>query len=508
MIYAFRQNKDKTSPRRVRQLDYISQFSTDIRYLEGVNNNVADLLSRINVIDKAVNFEELAEEQDTDDELKSLLESGNKHSLILKKLSIPGSTSSLYCDVSHGLLRPFVPQRYRQQIISKLHCLSHPGGRATKKLISKRYVWPSMCKDIASFVRTCVECQKNKINRHTKSPLGNFGPADRRFDQIHIDIIGPLPPSRGQRYCLTCIDRFSRWPVAIPIPDITTETIAFALINGWIASFGVPSKITSDLGRQFESQIFKELMQLLGVYHLKTTAYHPQANGMVERWHRTLKAAIKCHATNDWTFVLPFVLLGLRTTMKEDINASPAEMLFGSQLRIPGEFFQNKPIQHNNSDFIKDLRHRMQSLKPTSASRHDTDKIFIQPGLKDCCYVFVRVDHVRAPLEAPYEGPFKVINKEETFFKLQIRQRIVNVSIDRLKPAFMPNNTHFVDIQDHRTSAEDPEQILSQPNTTVSDQPKVSVEEVSQDKSSHSSGQPVNNTTRSGRHVRFPARFL
>jgi transposase InsO family protein len=113
--------------------------------------------------------------------------------------------------------------------------------------------------------------------------------------------------------------------------------VARALVTGWIFRFGCPQTVTTDQGRQFESQLFRSLAKLCGIQRFWTTAHYPAANGLVERFHRSLKAAIMCHAGQHWTEALPLVLLGIRTAFKTDLQASVAELIYGEPLRIPGE---------------------------------------------------------------------------------------------------------------------------------------------------------------------------
>ena len=155
-----------------------------------------------------------------------------------------------------------------------------------------------MKKDIQRWCQECHECQASKIHRHTKAPLVTPVPPAARFLALHVDLVGPLPVSEGMSYLFTVVDRFTRWPEAIPIPDAKTETCAHALIRHWIAQFGIPNDLASDRGAQFTSELWKELNKLLGIQHCTTTAYHPQANGMVERLHRQLKASLKARATH------------------------------------------------------------------------------------------------------------------------------------------------------------------------------------------------------------------
>ena len=140
-----------------------------------------------------------------------------------------------------------------------------------------------------------------------------FKPPDARFSIVHIDLVG----SRGFTYLLTCVDRFTRWPEAIPLTSITAEDIAQAFLTGWIARFGVPTTIVTDRGRQFESKLWQALMSLLGSKRARTTAYHPQSNGLVERFHRQLMAALKAQLNpSSWMDALPLVLLGIRTALR------------------------------------------------------------------------------------------------------------------------------------------------------------------------------------------------
>jgi len=171
----------------------------------------------------------------------------------------------------------------------------------------------------------------------------------RRFNHIHVDLVGPLPASKGFTYLFMIIDRTSRWPVAIPIAATTTVDCANALFQGWVSRFGVPAVITSDRRAQFTSSLWAALCSLLNIQHNQTTAYHPQSKGMVERFHRCLKDALSARcAMANWVNHLPWVLLGLRAAAREDDGSTPAQAVFGSPLILPGQFLDSPELTFKN----------------------------------------------------------------------------------------------------------------------------------------------------------------
>ena len=433
----FLRNKMSYTPRQLRHMDYVSQFTTDIRYIKGVDNAPADALSRgISAISSSLEYTAIAADQSGDAELARLLQNP---ALKMKKLNLPGTKVTLYADTSTEAVRPYLPQQHRFQAFRQLHDLSHPGIRASQRLLTSRFIWEGINKDVRLWTRTCTNCQASKVTRHTHSPPGTFPPITRRFDHVHIDLVGPLLPSAGHRYILTCVDRFTRWPEATPVPDITTDTVAHAFIATWVSRFGVPLSLTSDRGGQFEANVWNKVMALLGTRRHRTSSYHPQSNGMVERFHRQLKSSLIASSQREhWSLALPLVLLGIRSSLKEDLHHSSAELVYGATLRLPGELLapSHEPETSSVQDFAFRLKSAMQSLQPVQP-RSSQSKTFVSQDLDSCTHVFVRVDAVHRPLTQPYQGPYKILRRTRKTITIDRNGSRDAVAIDRVKPAYL-----------------------------------------------------------------------
>ena len=264
-----------------------------------------------------------------------------------------------------------------------------------------------------------MPCQESKVQQHTRAPPQVFEMPHRRFDHIHIDLVGPLPQSQGFTYLLTIVNRFTRWLEAILLQETDAETCARALLFHWIARFRMPLDMTSDRGSQFTSKLWTTVSKLLGIKLHHTTAYYPQSNGLVECFHRHLKSALRARLKGtNWLDALPWVLLGIRTVPKHDLGCSSGELVFGAPITVPGDFIATFSSTPTPTCILPWLQGTVSKFLPIPTSRHRISKPFVSPELKNCEYVFVRREEKCSALQKPYEGPFRVIEREPKFFTM------------------------------------------------------------------------------------------
>ena len=430
--------RSQTQLNRVtRTWQFISELTTDIRHISGNDNPVADALSRnsINKVKSSPLLELISTEQERINMRPSNTEKWPDHWKIQKHHGF-----TLAVDTRAITPRPIVPPSLTKAVFDEIHNMAHLGVKATRKLIGASYVWQTMTKDIQKWVKQCIACQSSKVSKHNKAPYQTFPEPSGKFQHIHIDIVGPLPTNQNYTYLLTVIDRFSRWPAAIPIKGITAQECAEALINGWIQYYGTPTNIVTDRGRQFTSALWNETCNILGSTHSCTTAYHPQSNGMIERFHRHLKSSLMATASSsrDWLKSLPMVMLGIRTAIKEDLGASSADIVYGEPIRIPGGFFPEIDSKLPDN-YIEDLQEGMAKKKYISPDWHGQCNTGHElSSLKTCTHVFVLESGLKKPLQRPYKGPYEILQRGDKVFIIKLPGgKQDKVSVDRLKPAYL-----------------------------------------------------------------------
>ena len=471
LVPALHKKTEPLTARQTYQLSCIAEFTTDICYLEGKANVVADQLSRpnetipdekaedlqqvVSSIDSyGIDLKQMAQEQPLDPDFQRISQEA-RTGLNFKKVDI--GQQDIIVDVGNGPARPFVPQAWRKRIFETIHNLGHPGVQRTVQAVAAKFVWPNMKANVASWARQCLNCQRAKVQRNVVPPIGRFEVPNRRFSHIHVDIVS-LPPSNGFSNLLTITDRFTRWPAAIPIPDISAESVVDALAHGWIASYGVPKAITTDRGSQFSSTIWRQLLQVWGIENHQTTAYHPEANGLVERLHRRMKESLVAlceDARDQWYWRLPMVLLAIRTTFKPDVGASPADLVYGEGLAVPGEILGNENLDdtellRRQQNLLSHMRMEVERLQPKPTSAHRRPAIYLPGELEDATHVFIRRGGVQPSLTSPFEGPFRVADRNEQNFDVQIPGRgTETVALSRIKPAHVATDDDEQNLSDN-----------------------------------------------------------
>ena len=336
----------------------IQEYQAPIFYHPGRLNVRADLLSRIAAVEPLVESEivtapvdvpdvwmtdridpeELAtyqreqfpdayvEASQDSDESSYIVEGG-----LLYTMAEPSKNAGRY-------LRLLLPQQYRQQVIDRCHAeVGHAAFLKTLSRIQEHYVWPSMRKHIRSYISNCVLCN-TLAPKHPAHPRGVVPTPPAPFHTWGIDLVGPFPRDRrGRQYILSCIDHLTGWAEAIPIASKKAETVQEAFLSNIVARYGIPHILISDNGGEFTGTAFEKWLREFGVSHRLTSPYHPQCNGMTERFNAVIqKLLLKLSGGNPkkWSEYLPTALYAYRITQGQ-AGLSPYQAIYGQKPRLP-----------------------------------------------------------------------------------------------------------------------------------------------------------------------------
>ena len=216
---------------------------------------------------------------------------------------------------------------------------------------------------------------------HVQAPLQSFETQERRFQHIHVGLVGPLPHLAGYNHLLTCVDRFTRWPEAIPLSDTSAASMASAFLHHWVVGFGLNS--CRNYGCQ-PCWVITSPQQ-------RHTTLRPPA------W-LSASTGLKARCDNDgdkWHHQLPWTLLGLRTTHKDDLDQSPVELTLGDTLTVPGELLPATPPGEDagaHAEALHNLCHDVAIMCPTPGTAHTEPVVRMPASLKDATHIFQRKD--------------------------------------------------------------------------------------------------------------------
>lgn len=268
-----------------------------------------------------------------------------------------------------------VPSKYRNTVMRLAHESIMSGHLATSKTLNRIltvFFWPGMKSEIKRFCRSCDTCQRTlPKGRVSKVPLVKMPLIDVPFKRVAVDIVGHLhpPADKGNRYILTLVDYASRYPEAIALAGIDTESVAEALVEIF-SRIGVPEEMLTDMGSQFTSALMKEVSRLISMRQLTTTPYHPICNGLVKRFNGTLKQMLKkmrIDRPKDWDKYLPALLFAYRDVPQDSLGFSPFDLVYARSVRGPMTTLKElwtkeikDPEIKTTYQYVLDLRDRLE----------------------------------------------------------------------------------------------------------------------------------------------------
>ncbi|KAJ8035316.1 hypothetical protein HOLleu_22499 [Holothuria leucospilota] len=353
-----------------------------------------------------------------------------KNNILMRKWRPPDAPLDEEWRIYHQIV---VPRTYRREILSIAHEMpfaGHLGVNKTYHRILNHFYWPKLKSDVAKFCKTCHSCQMvGKPNQNIPAaPLKPIPAFEEPFSRVIIDCVGPLPKSRaGHQYILTIMCASTRFPEAIPLRNIKARTVLQALLK-FFTLFGLPKEIQSDQGSNFMSTVFQQMLYELGIDQIKSSAYHPESQGALERFHQTLKNMLKtyCHDNErDWDEGIPFVMFAARESMQESLGFSPFELVFGHTVRGPLKLLKEKWLSEPGEDIhlldyvsrFKDRLHGACELAQENL-RHSQkkmkawyDKTTVKREFKPGDKVLVFLPVSGQPLQARFQGPYVIERK-------------------------------------------------------------------------------------------------
>lgn len=356
-----------------------------------------------------------------------------------------------------SLVQRIVDPTIKKQILTELHNTEiggHKGVTKTLKRIQQYYTWKGIKQDVKDYVKACHDCQKRKLVRiKTKAPMLITDTPSEAFEKVAIDIVGPLPETeKGHKYILTTQDQLTKFCTAYPLIDTNSTTIADKIVNKYIYTFGSPRELLSDQGSNISGELMKEIARIFKIKQVKTSVYHPQSNGALERSHHVLAEYLKPYINqnqNNWDSFLDAAMFSYNTSYHEGTKISPYELIFGRKPRLPSVFVEPRQgITHE--EFLIDLTDKLNYLrknakenlqKAKEISKEYYDKrvkpLVLDPGE----YVYVLHETVRGSkkLTDQYDGPFQIIRKlNDVNYEIKRGNRSQILHVNKLKRAYFP----------------------------------------------------------------------
>jgi transposase InsO family protein len=416
--------KVEPSGRLARWALKIQEFDIAIGYRPGKTNQNADCLSRMPMRSVAVitpqKNNDWVDAQRSDEFCKKIVENIKKGIVTEYKLD---PVTDILVD-NEG--RFVVPTRKTMELIYMNHdhmLAGHLGVAKTYARLLRQYVWPGMKRDVEQHVKACLVCAKRKAYGSRKAPLHPMPPAERVWEKIAMDIVGPVTESNnGNRYILVLSDYASRFVITIPMEDQKARTVAAHFVKEVITKYGAPECVLTDQGTNFLSKLIRDICELFKIKQTRTTSYHPQTDGLVERFNRTLCDMLACYVSDEpdlWDKYLPFVTLAYNTSQQSSINNCPFYLFYGRDPILPNDVVVNRRYRYVENDNIVYTQQWQKGLelarKHLAAAQHK-QKRYYDEGSKTVEFkvndiVLLKAHSTPGKFNCRWNGPYRIIRK-------------------------------------------------------------------------------------------------
>ena len=366
--------------------------------------------------------------------------------------------------LSTSSYRAVIPTSLRSELLRQYHdgaCGGHLGESKTYERIADKMFWPGMYRDISEYVLSCSRCGARKTAlHHQQIPLGHLPRPSQPFEALGIDFLGPLPKTRrGNRHILVITEYQTRWPLTFATKNQRAPTVAQLLVEQVFCQHGFPATLLSDRGSNFLSDLMAAVLHVFHVKKLNTTAYHPQTNGLTERFDHTLCTMLSHYCDRhqaDWDDYLPYVLFAYRTTPHHTLKQSPFYLLYGRNPRYPLDSLLPPPplddleLSEPLSRYIDNLLEKLkvarnvvdERLRQADQRRADHNEALTRiPQYEVGAKVWLHNPVVKKgqtrKLTSPWTGPWQVIDKFNNLLNYKIHRldrlgRLVNSAKSRL----------------------------------------------------------------------------
>jgi hypothetical protein len=347
-----------------------------------------------------------------------------------------------------------VPRSMRTDVLRMCHddlTGAHLGQRKTVAKLCNRFYWPNCHKEAINYVESCEKCAKRKPPAIQRAPLKPITEFDKPFDQIGLDILELSRTSSGNKYCAVFTDYLTKWVEAVPLRNMTAETVAKALVEEVITRHSAPSKILTDQGQNFHSKLISAICDYMKIKKVQTAAYNPKCDGLTERFNRTLCQMLAMYSNSNqtnWDMHLQWALYAYRTSEHTITGDSPFALLYGREPRL-GDL-DNYNLGYQPCEFVKNLHQRWQEakdkiVKAAKMNKEYYDNKYIRQPTKYCVGDWIRVKQPQTKVGLKrklrndfWSDPYRITNvlsEQNVEIDYKGQKKVVNVdNIKRKEP--------------------------------------------------------------------------